>query len=529
MTESEPRFTDYGDDGDEAGARRGRRSFRFVVTSVLLLTFSAWFAETRLRHSLQEQHFLSAITLPRESARVFLLAAIKLDDAASDTPTPKYTQALAVRQDDDIALETYARAFQLDPKNSMFAVRYGCRLYRLNRAEQAAEMFRTARALPPASALPRYLEAAAMAKAARGETALSEAMVVVSRANNTLDPLLYPKPLWYSAYPQSGVQYAQISREIYAEACAPLHALTQQVVLSAQQPDALAPGQDAATWLRQIETMGRRLVNDSEPKGTLQAIAGVSIQMDALRTLLHVLRQGGDGESAEVKTIEARLATLQDAWEILNEFEASREARLASIRREHQLPLFLLLEAAGALIGVYILARIVHGVLRYRKSAWTIPHSTFGKSMIAAAAVAVFAMLAFMTLMQRFPGGEEWYLGVLTTTWWTVLAILVGFGLVYPALRVPSPEQISGKSGRLEDMPDVIRFARAAHHRVYVALVVRYFGILAGVFLCTACVWILLYRVSHGLYPWQVNLLASGLIPNELDTVRQAVQLLGTR
>jgi hypothetical protein len=76
-------------------------------------------------------------------------------------------------------------------------------------------------------------------------------------------------------------------------------------------------------------------------------------------------------------------------------------------------------------------------------------------------------------------------------------------------------------------MPDVMRHARRAYRRVYVAFVVRYFGLLIGGFICTACVWLMLYRVISGLYPWQINLLASGLIQRELDTVNHAIALLG--
>ncbi len=527
MTESEPRFTDYGDDGDMAGARRGRKSFRFVVLSVVLLTLFAWFAEDRLRYSLPERHFLSAITLPRDSARVFLLSAIKQDAEMSDTPTAKYTQALAVRQEDDVALETYARARELDPKNSLFAVRHGCRLFLLNHTSQAVDAFRAARALPPANSLPRYLEAAALAKSARDPATLGEAMVIVSRANNTHEPLIYPKPLWFSGYPQSGMQYAQLSREIYAEACSPLHALTQQVVLAGERQDQTAQGQDEKTWMRQIESMGRRLVNDSDPKGSLQAIAGVSIQLQALTALRALLDREGEGDSAEASRIAERQLELRQALDVLNEFEANRDQEIAAIVDEYKAPLWLVFITLLAMSGVYLFARAVHAALRYRKSAWTVPHSALGKIMLAFGALAFFALLTAVTILQSIPGGQEWYLGAVRSAWWGVVTVIVGFGFIYPALRVASPEEVSGKSGRLEDMPDVMRYARRAYRRVYVAFVVRYFGILIGNFLCMTCAWLLLYRVAIGLYPWQVNLLASGMISRETDVVRQAMALLG--
>lgn len=528
MSVAEPRFADYGDDGDLAGARRSRRSFRLTVTSVILITIFAWGAEYRLRYPLPEQHFKSAITLPYDSARVFLQAAIKQDANVSDTPTAKYTQALAVRQPDDVALDTYAQGLLYDPKNSLFAIRYGCRLLALNQPAKAVEMFRTARALPPSNSLPRYLEAAATAKGSRNDmAALGEAMVIVSRANNTREPIQYPKPIWFSGYPQSGSQYATISREIFAESSAPFMALTQQVALVAQRNEEPLQGQDVKTWLHQIETMGRRLVNQSDPKGTIQAIAGVTIQLQALQTLKAVLEREGDPDPAEIQALVDREVLLRQALDVLNEFEANRDNEIDAIQNEYVRPIWLLFISALCLVGVYLLSRVVHAVLRYRKSAWTVPHSSLGKAILAIGPLAFFSILTAIGLLQRVPGSQEGYLDSMSSVWWGVLAVLIGFGFIYPALRVPSAEEVSGKSGRLEDMPDVIRHARQARRRVYIAFIVRYFGILSGVFWCIACVWIVLYRVANGLYPWQFNLLGSGMLGRELEVVRQVIAMLG--
>lgn len=527
MTESEPRFNAYGDDGDLAGARRGRKSFRLLVASVALLTLFAWIAESQLRHSRAEANFLTGITHARDAARVFLLAAVKQDAEVSDTPTAKYTQALAVRQEDDVALETYARAYELDPKNSLFAIRYGCRLFLLNRPDQAVEIFRAARTLPPANSLPRYLEAAALGKSSEETTTLGDAMVVVSRANNTRDPLIFPKPQWWSGYPQSGMQYAQLSREIFSEVCAPLYALTQQAVLAADRQDQTVLGQDEKTWMRQIEIMGRRIVNESDPKGSLQAIAGISIQLQALETLRLLLERDGESASPEVSAIGNREIELRQALDILNEFEANRDDDIATIVKEYVAPLRLIFVSMLVLTGAYLFARALHAILRYRKSAWTVPHSSLGRAILMLGAASVLGLLSAMAVLQRIPGGQDWYLSVVQTTWWAVLTVLIGFGLIYPALRVAPPEEVSGKSGRLEDMPDVMRHARRAYRRVYVAFVVRYFGLLIGGFVCTACLWLMLYRAVSGLYPWQINLLASGLVERELDTVKQAIAVLG--
>jgi len=526
MSTSNLRFPDYGDDGDVAGAHRSRWAFRLSVLALALMTLFSGIAERWLRYSQAENNFLYGITQPRDSSRVMLQSAIRLDAAASKTPTPKYTQALAVREEDDVALETYARAFEQDPNSSFFAIRYGSRLYLLGRPEQAAEKFRHARNQPPPNSLPRYLEAAAAARADKSEKGLRDAIVLLSRANNTRDPLSFPKPIWFSGYPQTGTQYAALSREVYAESCAPLYTLVQQVIRAIENSAELRRSQDVRAWLDQIVTMGGRLIRDAEPTGTLQAIAGVSFQLQALGMLEKILRESGEEASETLKSIIERQTKLKQALEMLNAFEVGRDPQVAAIESGYSRPNWLAFKTFGIFLAAYCLAQAMHVLMRYRRTAWALEHSLLGKAVLGAGAVAFLMLLTMSAVIQRFPLAQPWDLGVLTTAWWGVVAILLGFGVIYPGLRLSSPEDVSKKSGRLEDMPEVVRLARQAYRRVYAAFVVRYYGILAGTFLCTVCVWVLAYRVTNGLYPTQINLLANGLIRQEQEVVHSIIALL---
>lgn len=526
MTTSQLRFPDYGDDGDVAGAHRSRWAFRLSVLSLILLTAFAWVAENFGNYGPAERNFRSAITQKRDAARVFLQAAIKLDTAAPATPTPKYTQALAVREEDDAALAVYERAFEMDPNSSFFAIRYGCRLYLLGRADQAIEKFRHARNLPPANALPRYLEAAATARADRSPKGLSDAIVLLSRANNTRDPLIFAKPIWFSGFPQTGTQYALLAREIYAESCAPLYTLVQQAIRAAEEDGELLAGQDAKTWLNQIVTMGERLVNDADPAGTLQSIAGISFQLQALAQLEELQSTQNPDNTDALKPIIEKRVKLEQAMELLNTFEAQREQQVEAIEEEFLRPLNLAWMTAGFFILAYLIARGLHSVLRYRKTAWALPHSFFGKALLGSGVGAYLVLLVMMAILQRSPLDQQWYLSALSTAWWGVTAVLVGFGVIYPGLRLASPEDVSKKSGRLEDMPEVVRLARQAYRRVYAAFIVRYYGILCGIYFSAICLWILGYRVVNGLYPMQIELLANGLIQQEQDVVDSVIKLL---
>ena len=59
------------------------------------------------------------------------------------------------------------------------------------------------------------------------------------------------------------------------------------------------------------------------------------------------------------------------------------------------------------------------------------------------------------------------------------------------------------------------------------SLVVRYYGILFGLYLCVLSAWILSYRIFTEIYPWQVELIDTGFLQEEVKAVRDALALAG--
>ena len=67
------------------------------------------------------------------------------------------------------------------------------------------------------------------------------------------------------------------------------------------------------------------------------------------------------------------------------------------------------------------------------------------------------------------------------------------------------------------------RVATAAGVTAALCLRYRYCGVVLGVFLITVSFWTVGYRITSGLYPWQVDLLTTGLISEEAAVVAQVV------
>ncbi len=492
---SVPQFPDYGESGDMAGARRSRRAFRLTIVFTVLFAGMLWFSETYLKYEQPEYLFRSAITLHRESARVLLLQAIKEDAESLERRTPIYSQAFAVRAEDDIILEAYEEAYQLDPTNSLFTLRYGCQLFLMGHYDRAIEKFRHAAEYPPENALPHYLIAASIAESGATEASTEEAMVVVARTNNGGERIVFPRPLWFSPdLPQDGIEYANQYREIIDEACAPLYHLIGRV----EKTIAEDPPPNAKSWLIELGVMGERLAAESEPIGTIQAIAGLNIRLRAIENTMSLDAMAPPDES--LADLKRRIG---QALEQINAFEERRDERVASAMRELTFPFPLLAGALGVAFCLYLLLIVIHKSLGIKKSAWTVSHSPLGRGVLLGGALLLLVLLHVLTMIQQIPGSQEEYAYAVATMFAAAIAILFLFGAVYPATRLDGPEEVSRRTGRPEEFVHLLHFAKRSYRRAYFSLALRYYGILCGLFLVLSCVWVVTYRIAVGL--WDLN------------------------
>lgn len=524
LQQEQPHFPDYGEAGDRSGARRTRRAFRLCVVSVVVLTGMLWVAERFLRYDHAESLYLSALTLPRESSRVMLQQAIRTERQAGKPPAAKYLQVLAVREEEDVALDVFAEAMALDPDDSLFALRYGARLFRTDPAK-AAELFRTAGSQRPNNGLAAYLEAAAIAQAAGTEASIQEAMVIVARTNNGGAPIVYPKPLWFapSVLPQDGVRYAELSREIVREVTAPLYAFGQQVTRAAVKQVEDERLQNTKIWLEQLRVMGERLARDCEPRGVGQVNAGIFLQRLAVEKLRDIASMEGAELQEALVEYHVRLG---EASDLLASFEESRQLRLEADREEYSRPLFTFELGLAVVFSAYLIVFVGYRVSMRRKTLWTLPHSTLANAVWASAFVLLLAIAHLHTIFQSVAGDQNDILRAVNTVWWTALATVLLFGFFYPTLTLKRVDEVCRATGRPEEMSELIPRARRAYRRAYSSYVMRYFGVWLGLYICLVCAWALSYRIITGLYPWQILLLSTGLLEEERAIATQAIALL---
>lgn len=523
MTTGSVQFPEYGMGGDDAGARRSRRAFMLCVTAVLLFMVGLWFAEEFLQYEHTERLYRSALTLPILSARPMLQAAIKEDALDHEFPSPKYIEALASREDRDSTLQTYERAYQLDPTNSAVAIRYGCRLLAQGQLAEARERFREAAENGPTNALPLYLEATAQTWSIDDRTNLKKSLAMVARTNNRGEKITFPEPLWFPGLPQDGYWYGFLRRRILDECLGPLYGYTDRVIQSVDEELERGRIHYLQTWLKELRVMGERLVSSSEEGGTGQAVAGMHIQLMALEKEIAVARARSD---KNVESLEVRQARLFEAVEVLQKFEERREAQIVEGIKGYYFPLALIFRGFAVCLFVYSLMWMVCRGINRKGTVWSLAHFRGGMMGLLGGVFVLFLLLAACAVLQRSEISTSTWTVNISYAWWIVLGGLCVFGVIYPGLFLASATSITQIHVRPEEQREMLAVARRYRLMAYVSLSRRYYGILCGAFLCMSSGWVVLYRVVFAQYPWQKELLTSGLFEEEVAVIRMAVSML---
>lgn len=511
--ESEPEY--FGQRADNAGARRVRRSFRYTVAACVLFAGTLWYADGYKRLELRETQYRMALTEEQPSARAVLRNVVRRDKETNAHPNVKYIEALAAVEEVDRVLPCYEEAYRLHAEDPWLAINYGCRLFLQAQYKDARERFREAGIHSPKNALPRYLEAAALAMqgASQGtpeaqEESLRQALGMVERTNAVGDPVLFPPPLWHATLPTRGYWYERLRRDLAQSACAPLYRMKDLAIRGLS--DKVDKADRGQAWIDAIDQLGIRLCGSVDsPEATptpSQCIAGLQFRLEVNRIRQSWAQsRGGALEPAlaeEGKRLEKALAALQG-------FEDSNLEAMVADRALLMRPFFL---SAGALLllgSCYTCAFILTRLWGADRRSWALVHPR------AVYWVAGGGLLLLFLLLSAHPVARALhlpmpYFRVFAWIWGGCLAFVTFFGMIYVVRQTGQ----ACNPGQTAALSRLYRFAAV------LSLARRYFGILLGGFLCAYCIWATSHRLIEGLYPWQITLLLDGQESESLRLLR---------
>jgi hypothetical protein len=550
-----PQWKQYGEGGDIIGAKRMRWSFRFLVLGVLLLTFSLWYVENFKRYNLFETQYISALTLHPASARPILRNIVANEAKSKGEVTPKYLMALAAVEEDDIILPTYQQAFKLAPSDTNLLINYGVQLFLADQFLEARDRFREAGIQAPDNALPRYLEAAALAASSIAEGkdplesgTLVDALALIERANNRNTPIIFPKPLWHPTLPENNSWYNKKRSLIVTYCCAPLNKLESIVIPRAITELEAGRVQHWDEWLKTLENMGQRLMGSSDSHeeniGVVSTLAGLHIQNAAINLRRQIRKING----TEDELLRAKALSIDEAIKKIQTFESMREKVVYSHGHTLAIPLQLVFMAMFMVTLAYVFSwlvgLIVFSIYKNRyivetNPAWTVPHSKFVLGILFVFSIVLAATLFILDNIARdialsasisdldtlLASGATFGLGLALT------GAAIFIGIIYSQLKLPGPKKVllplikssileSGDSDDL-NQKELLKLLRTKRRLASVLLWRRYAGIHWGMYLLAICGWFLIYRLVYSAYPTDIALLTVGLREQELELIRE--------
>lgn len=516
----------YGVGGDYIGARRSRRAFRSLVLATIALTGSLYYVEQYKRYDLNEVQYRMALTLEDDSQRAILRHVVRRDSEERDVPTAKYVEALANIEEDDVVLERFAEAAKLAPDKGSLLIVYGCKLFQQGKYLEARQVLREATLKTTRNALPKYLQAAALAASSPTEEDFRTAVALLARANDSGEQDIFPQPLWHESLPKQGNWYESLRRRLADQCSAPLYHLKNVMLNRAREDLKRGETQGWDDWLYQLQQMGERLVgtsaSDPENLGASQAIYGLQIQKDALAMRIAMAKQQGGGPAAD---LEARQLKLEEAMTQIQRFETSRDQAVALSRRLVQQPLWLVFYGFGLLFLVSVVFRVVGKLFQTDKNARALRQTRLSVTLVTLWSAAIG--LTLLALLTFNGGGESLSSQIVLGVWWYLLLIsIVIFSLAYPAIVLPSPATVCQDLLAEPYYSDRLDAARRSRRKAYISVTSRLLDIALGSYTMMLCLVFLGHRIATGLYPTDVKLLIGGMEGPELALIRAVQQSL---
>lgn len=507
---------------DYVRARRSRRSFRLFIAVSVLLTAILWFSEGYLRYDRSETQYRMALTLHPAQARPILRTVVRRETEERKVPPSLYLEALALVEEPGKILDTYAKAYQVNPRNAFLVINYGCYLYADGQFEEARERFREAGVNPPGNALPRYLEAAALTATLEADANLSDLVALLTRANISADPVIFPEPLWHASLPKRGERYGRLQQEIAERMSLPLLQCCNFITSRAQQSIEQGELSDWDGWLEKVQVMGARLMGyrpgDSRPT-VAQMKTALQIQHQALVLRGEWSRLSGGVMDPEINNA---LLLVNEALVAIDKFETGREQAAAEHRVRAMLPIVLIVKTGVLFLALYAASLLLHMIGSGGKQLRAIPHLRLGKILPLAGFSLLLLLLCFLAAAQHLDKTTA-FDGLAAPAWYCIVGVMLLVGLVYPWMQARaglSQGMLSTDTGESSGNATARPLSVRRYLGVYGCLLRRYMGVQAGSLLVIVCIWCVAYRIAADTYPFQMELLTTGLETETTNLIR---------
>jgi hypothetical protein len=224
--------------------------------------------------------------------------------------------------------------------------------------------------------------------------------------------------------------------------------------------------------------------------------------------------------------IKARV-DIDRAMSELTQFENSRVATIDIDRCAFTPPLRLIASAMSAFLGTYLAAYVLCKAFGVNSTHHNVPHTRAAHiAFLVWAVVSLLLLLLTAATHDVLVASSIWQHSIVYA-WWACCLSTLAFSIAYPVLALPGPRLLAGQRISNSDADSLMPDARRKYKQAYLSLFRRYLGVQMGLTLISVSVWVVIFRIAGSLYPWQIELLSTGLSYEEAETVLRALSIAG--
>lgn len=507
---------------------RRKKSFRYLIFSIVILTFCLWFSDRYLRFDLDETKYRVALTLEKESARPIMrnIATKVLSNPAllDDPRYSQYLEFLALIEEDDAVQKLFQDIYNITNINTSFLTNYVTQLYFLGDYKKARDLIKEAQSLPPSNSLLGYIESAmVITTGTTDEKTFAEGISIIAKENRSGNPVIFPEPYWHNTLPKYTYSYYIQKYNILDHCLAPLYKLYSYILTQTETDLNQNNVQSIQIWLEELFLMGKKIGMSITPDNAYSSlpvcIFSLKLQKDVLSTyskfsnLIH-------SPILEKETIKLnKISYLLELSEHLEEkrkleFENSRENRIKAIG----FILFGLIE----LTFIYLIGKLLYySLFRSQFNLLPLKFSNSVYIFILIWFLVVFVFLFYSLYFNKIIIESFFAMNCIWVLWIISPFFLLLFSFFhnknYNDIFINTEDKIGKHELELNTKYSFLHLF---------ILMAKLSGILLGFYTTLICILFLTFRIFYFSYPFQLNLIWDLTRIHEINLIKDFLSFI---
>ncbi len=522
--------SDTGLGNDFIFLARRKKSFRYLITSIIILTLCLWFSDRYLRFDLDETKYRVALTLENESARPIMRNISKKifsqPNLLDDSRYLQYLEFLASIEENDAVIKLYQDIYNLDNINSSFLINYACKLYFLGDYGNAQKLLREAQTLPSNNSLLGYLESAMIINpSVVEEETFATGLSIIAKENRSKYPIIFPEPFWHPTLPKNTYSYYLRKTDRLNHCLAPLYKVSADILDKIEMDLKDNKVQNKQVWLEEIFLMGKKIGTSIELSDYYPTLAISIFSLKIQQKVLNLYSEYSNTIKSDI--LEKGLKKLNQITQLLDKLQKLEEQRKLEFEysRNNRIKiLWLIFSGFIELLLLFFIGKLISYLLKKLKYSTVYQNQTLTKSILFIVSIwviAIFLLTFYCSYSDSLPLRNN---NLISYLWYFLIILPFIIDLALILLKSQDKkvsldyEDSRYEKGDLNTNP--------SKTICFISFMKQISGILLGMYTIIICIWFILFRILYLSYPYQLNLIQDKLGWEELNLIKEFLFLL---